>query len=157
MNGVIMSFDPNEKQSVICKRSYERMRAVESDNEKSATKAKDKLHCDKACQRASETREQTFHKQKQNRMRTASMRESRDSKRSEHCLDVRITVNRLYSHKRVFVPDFQYLKPFDLRIGKSERSSCSSRSRLYSGILLSSYRQTFLITLPSCTQFTPIF
>ena len=40
MNAVIMSFDPNEKQSV-------------------ARKAKDKLH--KACERASETRERTLH------------------------------------------------------------------------------------------------
>ena len=53
------------------------MRAVESDSVKSARKAKDKLH--KACQRASETREQTLHWQKQNRMRMASMRGSRDS------------------------------------------------------------------------------
>ena len=56
-----------------------RMRAVESDCMKSARKAKDKLH--KACQRASETRERTLHRQKQNRMRMASMRKSRDSDR----------------------------------------------------------------------------
>jgi len=55
------------------------MRAVESDCMKSARKAKDKLH--KACQRASETRERTSHGQKQNRMRMASMRKSRDSDR----------------------------------------------------------------------------
>ena len=48
MNAVIMSFDPNEKQSVICERKL-------SDSVKSARKAKDKLH--KACERASETRE----------------------------------------------------------------------------------------------------
>ena len=47
------------------------MRAVESDsvksdNVKSARKAKDKLH--KACERASETRERTWHRQEQNRM-----------------------------------------------------------------------------------------
>ena len=48
-----MFFDPNEKQSVICERKC--MRAVESDSMKSARKAKDKL--DKACERASETRE----------------------------------------------------------------------------------------------------
>ena len=41
-----------------------RMRAVESDSVKSARKAKDKLH--KACERASETREQTLHGQEQN-------------------------------------------------------------------------------------------
>ena len=56
-----------------------RMRAVESDNVKSGRKAKDKLH--KACQRASETRERTLHRQKQNRMHMASMRESRHSDR----------------------------------------------------------------------------
>ena len=50
------------------------MGAVESDSVKSARKAKDKLH--KACQRASETRERTLHRQEQNRMRVASMRES---------------------------------------------------------------------------------
>ena len=41
-----------------------RMGAVESDSVKSARKAKDKLH--KACERASETREQTLHGQEQN-------------------------------------------------------------------------------------------
>ena len=41
---------------------------------KSARKAKDKLH--KACERASETRERTLHRQEQNRMRMASMRKS---------------------------------------------------------------------------------
>ena len=51
-----------------------RMGAVESDSAKSALKANDKLH--KACQRASETHERTLHRQKQNRMRMASMRES---------------------------------------------------------------------------------
>ena len=57
-----MSFDQNEKQSVICERKLAkimRTRAVESDSVKSAIKAKDKLH--KACERASETREQTLH------------------------------------------------------------------------------------------------
>ena len=53
------------------------MGAVESDSVKSARKAKDKLH--KACERASETR--TLHGQEQNRMRMASMRESRDGVR----------------------------------------------------------------------------
>jgi len=56
-----------------------RMGAVESDSVKSARKAKDKLH--KACERASETREQTLHGQEQNRMCIASLRESRDSDR----------------------------------------------------------------------------
>ena len=41
-----------------------RMRAVESGCVKSARKAKDKLH--KACERASEIREQTLHRQEQN-------------------------------------------------------------------------------------------
>ena len=48
-----------------------RMRAVECDSVKSARKAKDKLH--KACERMSETRERTLHKQEQNRMCMASM------------------------------------------------------------------------------------
>ena len=51
-----------------------RVRAVESDSVKSTRKAKDKLH--KACERASEICERTLHRQKQNRMRMASMRES---------------------------------------------------------------------------------
>ena len=55
------------------------MGAVESDSVKSARKAKDKLH--KACERASETREQTLHGQEQNRMCMATMRESRDGVR----------------------------------------------------------------------------
>ena len=62
MNAVIRSFDPNEKQSVICG-TMKRMRVVGSDSVRSARKAKGKLH--KACQRASETRERTLHRQKQ--------------------------------------------------------------------------------------------
>ena len=46
---------------------------------KSAKKAKGKLH--KACERTSETREQTLHRQEHNGMRMASPRESRDSDR----------------------------------------------------------------------------
>ena len=46
MNTVIMSFDPNEKQSVNLR-------------EKAMKSAKDKLH--KACERASEIRERTLH------------------------------------------------------------------------------------------------
>ena len=49
-----------------------RMRAVESDNVKSARKAKVTLH--KACEKASETRERTLHRQEQNTMCMASMR-----------------------------------------------------------------------------------
>ena len=66
MNAVILSFNPNKKQSVICERNLtmKRMGAVESDSVKSARKAKDKLH--KACERASETRERTLHGQEQN-------------------------------------------------------------------------------------------
>ena len=59
-----------------------RMRAVESDTVKSTRKAKDKLH--KACERASETREQTLHWQEQNRMRMASMRESETFEQTVH-------------------------------------------------------------------------
>ena len=47
---------------------------------KSARKAKEKLH--EACERGSEIREQTLHRQEQNRMRMASMRESQGSDRS---------------------------------------------------------------------------
>ena len=52
-------------------KAMKRMRSVESDSVKSARKAKDKV-----CERASETREQTVHRQEQNRMHMASMRES---------------------------------------------------------------------------------
>ena len=44
VNTVILSFDPNKKQSVICERNsltMKRMGAVESDTVKSARKAKD--------------------------------------------------------------------------------------------------------------------
>ena len=58
-------------------KTTKRMGAVKSDSVKSARKAKDKL--DKACERASETREQTLHGQEQNRIRMASMRESPES------------------------------------------------------------------------------
>ena len=63
MNAVILSFDSNEKQSVICERNSLTMKrmymgAVESDSVKSVRKAKDKLH--KACERVSETRERTL-------------------------------------------------------------------------------------------------
>ena len=54
-------------------KAMKRMRAVESDV-KSARKAEDKLH--KAYEKASETRERTLHRQEQNRMCMASMRES---------------------------------------------------------------------------------
>ena len=52
LNAVIMSFNPNEKLSVICEKA---MKRIESDGVKSARKAKHKLH--KACERASEIRE----------------------------------------------------------------------------------------------------
>ena len=67
MNAVILSFDSNEKQSVFARENsltMKRVGAVESESVKSARKAKDKLH--KACERASETREQTLHGQEQN-------------------------------------------------------------------------------------------
>ena len=60
MNAVIMLFDPNERES------YETYESSRSDSVKLARKAKDKLH--KACE--------TLHRQEQNRMRMASMRES---------------------------------------------------------------------------------
>ena len=51
-----------------------RMRAVESDSVKSAI---DKLH--KACERVSGICKRTLHRQEENRMCMASMRESQDS------------------------------------------------------------------------------
>ena len=64
MNAVILSFDPNKKQSVICEKAMKHMRTVESDSVKSARKAKGELH--KACERASEIHERTLHRQEQN-------------------------------------------------------------------------------------------
>ena len=64
---MITSFDPNEKCN-LQEKAMKRMRAVE-----------DKLH--KACERVSEIRERTLHRQEQNRMCMASMRESRGSDR----------------------------------------------------------------------------
>ena len=55
------------------------MRAVESDSVKSARKAKDKLH--KPFKERQELVSEALHGQKQNRIRMASMRESRDSDR----------------------------------------------------------------------------
>ena len=65
MNAVIMSFDQKRKAECnLREKAMKRMRAVESDSVKSARKAKDKLH--KACERASEIRERTLHRQEQN-------------------------------------------------------------------------------------------
>ena len=67
MNAVILSYESNEKQSVFARENSSTMKlvgAVESESVKSARKVKDKLH--KACERASETREQTLHGQEQN-------------------------------------------------------------------------------------------
>ena len=58
MNTVIMSFHPNEKQSVLDLRE-KAMKRMRSDSVKSARKAKDKLH--KVCERASETCERTLY------------------------------------------------------------------------------------------------
>ena len=75
MNAVILSFDSNEKQSVICERNsltMKRMGAIESDSVKPPRKAQDKLH--KACERASETanfcmgRNKTMHMRKHERV-----------------------------------------------------------------------------------------
>ena len=60
MNTVILSFDPNEKQSVVCERkqfNYETYGVIESDCVKSARKAEDTCKLHKACERVSETRE----------------------------------------------------------------------------------------------------
>ena len=59
-----------------------RVRAVESDSVKSARKVKDKLH--KACERASEIRERSLHRQEQNRMRMVSIRESETFEQTVH-------------------------------------------------------------------------
>ena len=62
MNAVILSFDSNEKQSVICERkhfNYETMGAVESHSVKSARKAKGELHNCGVC--VSVTQHLTFH------------------------------------------------------------------------------------------------
>ena len=64
MNAVITPFDPKEKQCNLREKAMKRIRAIESDSIKSARKAKDKFH--KACERASEIREQTLHRQEQN-------------------------------------------------------------------------------------------
>ena len=56
-----------------------RMGAVESDSVKSASKAKDNLH--KACERASETRERTLHRQEQNNAHGKHERVTRQSSR----------------------------------------------------------------------------
>ena len=70
MNAVIMSFDPNEKQS----ERYENQLG------------KLKITCTRpVCERASEIRERTLHtprgRQEQNRMRMVSMSDSRGSDR----------------------------------------------------------------------------
>ena len=57
--------------------TYESSRSV-----KSARKNKDKLH--KACERASETREQNLRRQEQNRMRMASIRECETFEQTVH-------------------------------------------------------------------------
>ena len=63
-------------------KALKRMRLCQSDSVKSAMKAKDKLQ--KASKRASETNEQTVHRQQQNRKHMASMRASETSKQTVH-------------------------------------------------------------------------
>ena len=58
-------------------KTMKRMGAVESDSVKSARKAKDKLH--KPFKERQELVSEALHRQKQNRIRMASMRQSRDS------------------------------------------------------------------------------
>ena len=60
-------------------KALKRMKAVESNSVKSARKAKDKLH--KPFKERQELVSEALHRQKQNRIRMASMRESRDSDR----------------------------------------------------------------------------
>ena len=60
----ILSFDSNEKQSVIFERKQFNYETYGSSRIRSPRKAKDKLH--KACERASETRERSLHGQEQN-------------------------------------------------------------------------------------------
>ena len=59
-----------------------RMRVLQSDSVKSAIKAKDGLQ--KASKRASETSEQTMHRQQQNTEHMASMRASETSEQTVH-------------------------------------------------------------------------
>jgi len=61
-----------------------RMGTVESGSVESARKAKDKLH--KSCQRVSEICEWTLHRQEQNRMHMASMREPGTFEQTVHAL-----------------------------------------------------------------------
>ena len=80
-------------------KAMKRMRAVESDSVKSARKAKDsELH--KACERASEIRERTLHRQEQNRMR---MRVTRQS--SQHTSTITCTrIRRGFGTSVPFIP-----------------------------------------------------
>ena len=73
----MLSFD--QKQCNLREKALKRMRAVESDSVKSARKAKDKLH--KPFKERQELVSEALHRQKQNRIRMAGMRESRDSDR----------------------------------------------------------------------------
>ena len=77
MNAVIVSFDPKEKQSVICKKAMKHTKAVESDSVQSARNTKDTLH--KVCERASEICERTLHRQEQNNAHGKHERVTRQS------------------------------------------------------------------------------
>ena len=75
-----MSFEPREKAEP--DKAMKRMRVLQSDSVKSAIKAKDRLQ--KASKRASETSEQTVHRQQQNTEHMASMRASETSEQTVH-------------------------------------------------------------------------
>ena len=63
-------------------KAMKRVRVLQSDSVKSVTKAKDKLQ--KASKRASESSEQTLHRQEQGRERKASMRASETGEQTLH-------------------------------------------------------------------------
>ena len=63
-------------------KAMKRMRVLQSDSVKSAMKAKDKVQ--KASKRASETSEQTLHRQLQNRKHMASIRATETSEQTVH-------------------------------------------------------------------------
>ena len=75
-----MSFEPREKQSIVCQTNHETHASLTG--VKSAMKAKGKLQ--KASKRASETSEQTVHRQQQHREHMASMRATETSEQTVH-------------------------------------------------------------------------
>ena len=81
-----------------------RMGAVESDSVKLARKAKDKLH--KACERASETRERTLHRQEQKNAHGKHERVTRQS--SQHTSTTTCTASLVPRPPLFFVHRFSF-------------------------------------------------